>query len=414
MSNTLAIAAVTTSIRFLLHEALTGAEPAPVGGADVTTLRPAQLADADTVGTGASGLNVYLYQVTPNHAWNLHDLPTRHRDGSLARRPTTALDLHYLVTAYGDEEALEPQRLLARGALALAANPVLTRSVIEAAVDTFDSGATSFLDAADLVDQDELVKITATPLPLEELSKLWGVLGTPYLLSQAYTATVVIMEAALPVRTPLPVTTRALTVRPFGRVLLDDVAVDGGGPAVTGATLVLTGRGLLGARTVVSIAGERLEVEPSSRTTRLTTILPGTVRAGVHAVQVVHDEEPGAPGEPTRVLARSDALPLVVRPDVGTVTTTATLVRVPVSPGVREGQRATVGLVRLDGDPDVPALVEEHFGPVDAADEPVDLLDVPRASLSPGTWLVRVLVDGVPSLPTRSDDTFDGPVVVLA
>ena len=125
MSNTLAIAAVTSTMRHVLHEALGGAQPGPVGGADVTTYRPAQLSDADTVGNAASGLNVYLYQVTPNHAWNLTDLPTRHGDGSLARRPVAALDLHYLVTAYGDEEALEPQRLLARAALALASTPVL-------------------------------------------------------------------------------------------------------------------------------------------------------------------------------------------------------------------------------------------------------------------------------------------------
>ncbi|WP_460707420.1 Pvc16 family protein [Myceligenerans halotolerans] len=414
MSNTLAIAAVTSTIRYVLHESLGGDEPAPVGGADVTTLRPAQVADLGNVGQTAAGLNVYLYQVTPNHASNLDDLPTRHRDGTLARRPAAALDLHYLVTAYGDEEALEPQRLLARSALALAATPVFTKAVIENAVATFDTGATDFLDATDLADQDELVKITPTPLPLEELSKLWGVLGTGYLLSQAYTATVVLLQAGLPVRTPLPVLTRDLAVRPFSRVLLDDVAVAGDGPAVTGATLVLTGRGLLDARTVVRVAGEALEPDPSSRSTRLVTTLTGAVRAGVHGVQVVHEAAPGAAGEPTRVLGRSDTLPLVVRPGVGTLTTTGTRLEVPVTPALQEGQRAVVSLARIaGGDAADPPLVEEHFGPVSDDDAPADRLDVPLSSLTAGTWLVRVAVDGVASLPTMSGDTYDGPAVTL-
>lgn len=414
MSNTLAIAAVTSTIRYVLHESLGGDEPAPIGGADVTTLRPTQVADLGNVGQTAAGLNVYLYQVTPNHAWNLDDLPTRHSDGTLARRPAAALDLHYLVTAYGDEEALEPQRLLARSALALAATPVFTKAVIENAVATFDTGATDFLDATDLADQDELVKITPTPLPLEELSKLWGVLGTGYLLSQAYTATVVLLRAEAPVRTPLPVMTRDLAVRPFSRVLLDAVAVAGDGPAVTGATLVLTGRGLLDARTVVRVAGETLDPDPSSRTTRLVTTLTGAVRAGVHGVQVVHEAAPGAPGEPTRVLGRSDTVPLVVRPSVGALTTTGTQLEIPVTPALREGQRAIVSLARIaGGDAADPALVEEHFGPVPDADAPADRLDVPLSSLTAGTWLVRVTVDGVASLPTMSGDTYDGPAVTL-
>src|SRR6478735_8051816 len=175
MSNTLAIAAVTSTMRHVLHEALGGAQPGPVGGADVTTSRPAQLSDADTVGNDASGLNVYLYQVTPNHAWNLSDLPTRHGDGSFARRPLAALDLHYLVTAYGDEEALEPQRLLARGALALATTPVFTRDTIAAAIAKYGVDATGFLADSDLGEQTELVKVSPTPLSLEEVSKLWGV-----------------------------------------------------------------------------------------------------------------------------------------------------------------------------------------------------------------------------------------------
>ncbi len=49
---------------------------------EVTTLRPDRFADADTVEEAANGINVFLYQVTPNHAWNLTVLPTRRQDGA--------------------------------------------------------------------------------------------------------------------------------------------------------------------------------------------------------------------------------------------------------------------------------------------------------------------------------------------
>jgi hypothetical protein len=151
MSNALAIAAVTSAVRFVLDLALQAPQPGQVGGATVTTLRPDRLADADAVGAAATGINVYLYQVTPNHAWNLTDLPTRRQDGSLVRRPIAALDLHYLLTTYGDDVALDNQRLLGRAMLALAVTPVLTRDLVTAAMLEYgEDTATAFLAAADL------------------------------------------------------------------------------------------------------------------------------------------------------------------------------------------------------------------------------------------------------------------------
>jgi len=128
MSNALAIAAVTSTIRYVLERALAAPHPGPVGGAAVRTLRLDQLSTGDLAGT--AGLNLLLYQVTPNHAGNLTDLPTRDASGALRRRPNAALDLHYLLTAFGDEASLEGQRLLARAVVALAATPVLTRDVV--------------------------------------------------------------------------------------------------------------------------------------------------------------------------------------------------------------------------------------------------------------------------------------------
>lgn len=415
MSNTLAIAAVTTTMRHVLHEALGGPEPGAVGGADVTTYRPAQLANADTVDDGDAGLNVYLYQATPNHAWNLADLPTRRADGSLSRRPVAALDLHYLVTAYGDDGALEPQRLLARGALALAVTPVFTGQVIAAALTKYAVDDTTFLANSDLADQGELVKVSPAPLTTEEISKLWGTFSTPYLLSLGYTATVVLMEAQVVPRSALPVLSRGVDVRPISQPELLNVEVEGGGPPVTGATLVLTGSALLDAHCRVALGEHRITPGAGSTTTRVLATIPPAVTSGLHGIRIVH-LTPADPltGSPERVRAESSVLPWLVRPSVGALSIVGPTVRIPVIPAIRERQRAAVTFGNLaGGQPGDPAVVGATFAPLAPGAAPVNQLEVPTSRIPAGTWLVRVEVDGVVSQPTMSADTYDTPAVTL-
>lgn len=418
MSNTHAIAAVTSTLRFVLQQAIDG-EPDPVAGRKVTTLRPSQVAALGADDTPARGLNVFLYQVTPNQAWNLTDLPTRSSSGTLVRRPVAALDLHYLVTAYGDEPALEPQRLLARAALALAATPVFTKDVVEDALALYGGETeTAFLERADLAGQPESVKLSPSPLSLEEISKLWGVLGTPYLLSQAYTATVVLIEAQTPVRRALPVRVPHIDVRPFTRAEIAAVETEDGQPATTGSTLVVEGSGLTSAHPFVTVGGTRLAVDAASTASRVVVTVPSTVRAGVHALQVVHVRPADAmSGEPERVVGRSNAVPLVVVPTVGTITTSGGEVHVAVQPPLVEGQRAVVTFGRLADPADPPGRVQPVVAatlPPQPAGPPVAVLDIPDDELSAGTWLVRVSVDGAESVPTLgAGGTYDAPVVVL-
>lgn len=200
MSNGLAIAAVTSTLRYVLDRALQHPHPGSVGGSRVTTLRPNQLSDTSVV--HGPSINVFLYRVTPNHAWNLADLPTGSTNGSRERRRVAAVDLHYLITCHGQDESLDAQRLLGRTVAALGATPVLTRDVVVDAMDTYATAAgTTFLADADLADQVELVKVSPVSMSLEEMSKLWSVLQTPYLLSLTYTATVVLIEADVTVST---------------------------------------------------------------------------------------------------------------------------------------------------------------------------------------------------------------------
>src|SRR6266487_1097414 len=105
MSNYLAVATATETLRTLLSN-IAGQD---VPGVQVKTTRPDLLFSNDTATTE---INIYLYQVTPNAAYRNSDLPTRRADGTVLQRPIAALDLHYMISFYGNENELEPQRLL--------------------------------------------------------------------------------------------------------------------------------------------------------------------------------------------------------------------------------------------------------------------------------------------------------------
>ena len=212
MSNFLAVATVTAALRQVVDDAIRA--DANVNGASVTTVRPG----GTPAQTPETGVNVYLYSATPNVAWRNADLPTRREDGALAQRPVAALDLHYLISFYGDDTLLETQRLMGSVVRALHAQPTLPRAKLREVIT-----ANTHLSASDMTDATEAVRLTPTTLSLEELSKVWSVLfQTPYALSLAYQATVVLIEAtdrpqpALPVRSAAIPMQRCREIRPAG------------------------------------------------------------------------------------------------------------------------------------------------------------------------------------------------------
>ncbi len=202
MSNYLAIATVTAALQRTLQSTV-GVD---VEGATVTTVRP----ESNGSGTPDTGVNLYLYQVTPNAAWRNADLPTRRSDGTMSLRPQVALDLHYLLTFFGEESQLVPQRLLGSVARTLHTRPILTRDVISTVVDDVD-----YLQNSDLSDAVELVRFTPISLSLEELSKIWSVFfQVPYRLSIAYQASVVLIEEAETPVVAQPVLEPVIDVQP--------------------------------------------------------------------------------------------------------------------------------------------------------------------------------------------------------
>ncbi|MEK9141325.1 MAG: DUF4255 domain-containing protein [Nitrospirota bacterium] len=194
MSNALAIATVTTALAQIVRTAVQSVLP----GSDVLTERP------DSTPLGQPRARLFLYQVSPNGALRNNDLPTRAANGNVVKRPTTAVDLHYLLAFYGNENDLEPQRMLGAAVRDLHAKPVLMRQMIEDAI-----ASETFLAESNLAEAVEQIKFTPSTLSLEELSKLWSVFfQAPYALSVAYQGTVVLIESEDNAQAALPVLRR--------------------------------------------------------------------------------------------------------------------------------------------------------------------------------------------------------------
>jgi len=388
MSNFLAIATVTAALKRLLQ----GAASEAVSGAMVRTGRPEAPANGDAV---APGIDLYLYQVTPNAALRNDDLPTRRADGTLVQRPKVALDLHYLLTFRGDDTALEPQRLLGNAARALHASPMITQNLIGLAVADF-----GFLAPSDLADAFESVKVTPLSLSLEELSKLWSVFfQIPYNLSVAYQATVVVIEGVEAPRQALPVLDRRIYVHPFQNAFIQEVASAAGPdhPILAGDTLVLRGRQLRRDLTRVVVRG--IAVAPSAVSdveVRVPLTSPpfpvGGLRAGVQGVSVVHPLLMGVPPVEHPGF-ESNVAAFVLRPTVTAVSAPdSTHVSVTVGPAVGKGQRAVLLLNRVPGGPPSAHVFANPPAPADGA-----TLGFTIGGVAAGDYFVRVQVDGAES-----------------
>jgi hypothetical protein len=127
-------------------------------------------------------LSVFVHRVAVNHMLRPGWSAATSEDG----RPRLPLDLHVLLTAWG-ESAQEELRLLGEGMLALEAQPVLAPPLLPPQA--------GFAPA-------EAVQVTVEDLPVESLLRIFEAMSAPYRLSIPYIARVVRTEDPIPATGP--------------------------------------------------------------------------------------------------------------------------------------------------------------------------------------------------------------------
>jgi hypothetical protein len=412
MSSALAIAGVTAVLRDLLNDGLINHNISGTLGSTVlvSALPPDRLVPAN--GSENTQLNLFLHQVTPNPAWRNEDLPAR--DGSGRHRlsnPALALDLHYLLSAYGAED-LHAEILLGYAMQLLHENPVLTRAAIATALNPSPPVGTTLPPAlralanCGLADQVEQIKITPEYLSSEEMSKLWTAVQSHYRPTAAYMATVVLIESALPARAPLPVLSRGplnpATGRDRGVVaepgllppfpMIESAVPASLQPAATvGGTVNITGHHLDGSSRSVVLSNSRFQLEheaaaaAGTASSNMQFVVPD-LPAGVYqlAARLIPTGQSAA--------RTSNQLALVIGPEI-TTPLPMSVARDPSGsatftlncrPQVRPGQQASLIL----------GAQEVFAQPVNAA---TSTLTFVVEAAPPGDHLARLRVDGIDS-----------------
>jgi Pvc16 N-terminal domain len=184
------IAAVSETLQTVLTTALSTLQPAPAPVAEVHDLQ-------GTISTNPARLTLFLFEVG-------EDPSARNRPrvrGSTSsngtpnvtlQKPPMALLLRYLLTPWGGDRLTE-HRMLGRAMQVLYDHAILSGPDL----------------LGNLAGTDQALKITLSPLTLDERSRVWFAVERPYRLSASYEVRVVNLDSET-VEQFTPVTRRTL------------------------------------------------------------------------------------------------------------------------------------------------------------------------------------------------------------
>jgi Pvc16 N-terminal domain len=390
MSNSLAIAAVTTTLQSLLqHNVILDPD---LNDTNVTILPLDKARGANTT----NQLNLFLYMIARNAAYANADMPRQVKPGESAVSPLP-LNLYFLLTAFGrDDDTMQAygHAVFGKAMSVLYDHPVLSGDDIRAATQPV-------FPRTDLDQQIDRVRITFHPLSIDELSKLWTGFSMQYRLSAAYEVGVTLIESTRATVTPLPVLMRGANDQgvdaqgntgPQLPTLLTVTPPNAQPAAVLGDVLALTGAHLDGSNVGVRFLHRtwttpvEIAPQPGGTATALAVQIPNAPAAwpaGFYAVEVLVQRTGETFRRATNQLSFALAPTLALAPataPAGAITYTAT-----VTPDVLPAQRATL----MVGD------AEFLADPVLA---PSGTLTFHTTGLVAGTYWVRLRVDGVDSL----------------
>jgi hypothetical protein len=418
MSNALAIASVTAVLKDLLDNAVIDHSLSTVVGdrVTITALPPDHIRAG---GNEIVQLNLFLYNIAPNPGWRNVGLPSRNNEGQRLTNPPLAIDLYYLLSAYGRED-FDGEILLGYAMQTLHEMPVLTRDAIRKALEPVSPVDGSSLpegmkdlSASDLAEQVELIKITPHTISTDEISKLWSAFQANYRPSVAYHVSVVLIESKYQTRSPLPVLSRGrpdlITGRDEGVIAqpnllppfptIQDVKPPDQQPAIRmGERLIISGHHLDGDQAAVLFTHVRssntLELPASSGATSTefqvdipddpeSPINPDNWQAGIYSISGVI-RRTDQPDRTTNEL--SIALAPFIKSITSDVTDGVVTLSLTCSPKVWKKQQ--VSLVVGDRKINAETITQDK----------TDIVTFKSADLPSGAQWVRLRVDGIESI----------------
>ena len=442
MSNALGIAGVTAVLQYYLTNLYANPSVSAnfPSGVKVSCLAPDQV-QSDIVTAGKTDtehqVNLFLHQVTHNAAWRNQDFASVSNDGSLRLgNPPLALNLHYLLTAYGSKY-WQSEALLGYALMMLHEACLLTRQDIATAIQNLQhphnplNGPIAFCG---LADQVEMIKITPENLSKEEMAWLWTALKADYRVTFPFQVSVVLLQPSSATSLALPVLQRVFgppptyEPAPMQNPLIASITTPSLQPgAQAGDSVVVAGVNLSGATHVV-IGNARFGMQPpipiasgNAIANSVTFTVPAAsgddYPAGAYDLEVQFRDPTG-----NVAVQSTNSLPFGIAPTLplgpvflfSTATATGTTVTLAIfSPPVLEGQTVQLALSNI-GTPLVSGLANAQ--PFTAPATSLNFLFEPPLPTGVNL-LARLAVDGVSSIIqadlTSFPPAFTAPMVML-
>ena len=439
MSNALGIAATAAALQQLLQAGFAELKLDDVLGVNslpVTCVPPERIP-----GDGeASQLNLILYNQTRNPGWANLDLPSRDARGERIANPALALDLNFLVAAYGVAD-FHAEVMLGAAMQILHDTPGLGRAAIR---DLLTPGPSkpnlpAELQLAGLADQLEQLRITALNHSTDEVSRIWSALQTPARPSAAYLVSVLLMQTPKTQRTPLPVLARNLYAVPLRAPRLDRVeaAAGAGVPIVPSGNVRVGGANLSGPSPSLLVNSEEFATAIQQHGKEELVFgfsladppgIPESLRAGVCTLQLIHRQLMGSPPQPHGG-QESNLAAFVLNPEaaftvqpgatskvVDGVTYRSGAIVIDCQP--RIGNRQRVRLLLNEKNPPANRAARAYGFEAAAGNgivapaESAAQVTVEYRDVAQGSYLARLQVDaGISPLSLAEDGRFDGPEV---
>jgi hypothetical protein len=434
MSDPLAIAGVSAVLQFYLYNMYTPLSSMFGVQVSVTSQAPDLVQESFGPGDAAENqVNLFLHQVTYNQAWRNVALPSLDADGNTRlKSPPLALDLHYLLTAYGSAD-WQAEGLLGYALMMLHENPVIAREDISYALThlTGSNKLISGLANSTLADQIEMIKITPATLGREEMAWLWTALKADYRPTFPFQVSVVLIQPQRNTSLALPVLRRSIQVnaiqpaqilavlppnRQTAAAFTDAVTVSG--EFLSGVSQVELSNAKLALRFPVPVSNASntsLQFVPGAQTT-----YPAGVPPGIYTLAAQFTDSTG-----TEVVQSTNTLPVALAPTLPTQAQTAVAnsdgsltVTVDFTPAVWEGQDVSLSLSSITP-PVAPATLYTMTAPAlpFTGNTNTSLSFQFPAGLPAGQLLGRLQVDGVTSQ-VETDfkvhpPVFIGPMVTI-
>jgi Pvc16 N-terminal domain/IPT/TIG domain len=401
MSDYLAVGGVTAVLKSLLNAGLSEGGPSTVlvSPPGITNKPP----DLSTTGQDEPAqLNLFMYYASINPALRNLNLPSVDANGNVIGNPPLAINLHYLVTAYG-ANPYDPEILLGFAMQVFHNTPVVPRATIQTALTALDTGTSpsneqKLVAVSTLANQIEHIRITPEALTTEEIYRLWTAFQVSYRPTTSYQVSVVVIQSTQSYKSNRPVQKPpSLIALPLAGPMISTVS-----PLMVkpGQLMTISGSHFLNgpaSNTLVSFDAGAPVAAATVQSNLVRVIAPNTLEAGTCNVRIMCNVT--FPSGATHPAFASNAVPFQLIPSIAPAGTPPYQAKqsnpfsITVNPAVGNTQTVVVYI----GDTAIPQT-QGPLGPPSTSNTVA--VTVP-STIAPGAYPLRVEVDGAQSLLTQ-------------